>query len=112
METANLAWGSLHPALRCPGFFRAGFRPGQPHQQSFHRQHLWQFDQPGAVIPIRWLQPGNGGMLLPTQDFSNHDGMLGVVNSTGPVQTDTHPFFAAIGANGRGCVPATSLRKA
>ncbi len=51
-----------------------------------------------------WLQPGNGGPLFGSNDYINRDGMLGVVNRFGVVQTSGHPFFDPIGSNGRGCV--------
>jgi hypothetical protein len=51
-----------------------------------------------------WLQPGNGGPLFESNDYINRDGMLGVVNRIGVVQTSGHPFFDPIGSNGRGCV--------
>lgn len=51
-----------------------------------------------------WLQPGTTNTLFSSNDYLNHDGMVGVVNSAGTIQTGGHPFFDAIGANGRGCV--------
>jgi hypothetical protein len=51
-----------------------------------------------------WLQPGTNNMLFGSTDYLNHDGMLGVVNTSGIVQTGGHAFFDALGANGRGCV--------
>jgi cytochrome c peroxidase len=51
-----------------------------------------------------WLQPGTVGMLFPSSDYLDNEGMLGVVNSSGIVQTGGHAFFDAMGANGRGCV--------
>ncbi|HWY62328.1 MAG TPA: hypothetical protein VNW15_10555 [Rhizomicrobium sp.] len=51
-----------------------------------------------------WLQPGVKGLLFGSNDFLNHDGMVGVVNTGGTIQTQGHPFFDALGSNGRGCV--------
>jgi cytochrome c peroxidase len=51
-----------------------------------------------------WLQPGVKGLLFESNDFLNHDGMVGVVNTGGTIQTEGHPFFDALGSNGRGCV--------
>jgi hypothetical protein len=36
--------------------------------------------------------------------YSNASGALGVLNTAGTVDTRDHPFFAALGSNGRGCV--------
>jgi hypothetical protein len=51
-----------------------------------------------------WLQPGTNGMLFPSSDYLNHEGMLGVVNTSGIIQTGGHAFFKVMGVNGRGCV--------
>ena len=51
-----------------------------------------------------WLQPGVKGLLFGSNDFLNHEGMVGVVNTGGTIQTEGHPFFDALGSNGRGCV--------
>jgi hypothetical protein len=52
-----------------------------------------------------WLQPGTTNTLFSSNDYLNHDGMLGVVNSAGTLQTHGHAFFDPLGSNGR----ATSL---
>jgi hypothetical protein len=36
--------------------------------------------------------------------YANGAGALGILNTAGAVETRGHPFFAALGANGRGCV--------
>jgi hypothetical protein len=42
---------------------------------------------------------------LPEFDaFDSTDGTLGVLNASGPVNTEGHPFFTALGTNGRACV--------
>ena len=51
-----------------------------------------------------WLQPGSTNTIFTSQDYLDHEGMLGVVNAAGTLQTAGHPFFDALGANGRGCV--------
>jgi hypothetical protein len=53
---------------------------------------------------VVWLEP-NGGEALPEfTSFDDTAGTLGVLNSTGDVKTDGHPFFTALGTNGRACV--------
>ena len=51
-----------------------------------------------------WVQPGATGMLFPTTDFLDPEGMLGMVNTSGVIQTGGHAFFDALGTNDRGCV--------
>ncbi|MEO8255886.1 MAG: hypothetical protein ABI868_00935 [Acidobacteriota bacterium] len=51
-----------------------------------------------------WWAPGQG---TPLADFSTYDsdrGQLGVLNASGQLDTKGHPFFEAIGTNGRACV--------
>src|SRR4051812_7060389 len=51
-----------------------------------------------------WIEPGVK-MLLPEFDtFGNFDGSIGVLNASGPMQTEGHPFFTPLGSNGRACV--------
>ncbi len=51
-----------------------------------------------------WIEPGAGGILPEFDAFDSSNGTLGVLNATGPVNTDRHPFFTALGTNGRACV--------
>ena len=51
-----------------------------------------------------WMQPGTVNTLFPSTEYLNHEGMVGVVNTAGMMQTAKHPFFDALGSNGRGCV--------
>lgn len=51
-----------------------------------------------------WLQPGAVSTLYKSSDYLDQAGMLGLINEAGTMQTAGHPFFDAIGANGRGCV--------
>ncbi len=51
-----------------------------------------------------WLQPGSTNTIFTSQDYLDHEGMLGVVNTAGTFQTAGHPFFEDLGSNGRGCV--------
>ena len=45
-----------------------------------------------------------GGARLAAEQIIDDRGQLGIVNATGPVNTQGHPFFEPLGANGRACV--------
>ena len=51
-----------------------------------------------------WWDAGHGGVLPWDEDYDNPEGMATIVNSTGAIRTDGHPFFEALGVNGRACV--------
>ena len=57
-----------------------------------------------AAEPARWWSPGEGGRLPAYATYPNEYGELGVLNSSGPIETKGHPFFEPIGTNGRACV--------
>lgn len=51
-----------------------------------------------------WLRPGSG-VSLPAEALANDpSGQLGLLNTSGAVDTKGHPFFEPIGTNGRACV--------
>jgi predicted MFS family arabinose efflux permease len=52
----------------------------------------------------RWFEPGKGDALPAELQFADDRGRLGIVNASGPVNTQGHPFFEPLGANGRACV--------
>jgi len=54
--------------------------------------------------PPRWIEPGKGGILPAELQFADDRGQLGIMNASGPVNTQGHPFFEPLGANGRACV--------
>jgi hypothetical protein len=54
--------------------------------------------------PDLWWAPGDGRTLPAEIAYANEYGELGVLNTAGSVQTRGHPFFEAIGTNGRACV--------
>ena len=54
--------------------------------------------------PPRWIEPGKGGTLPAEFEFSDDRGRLGIVDASGSVSTQGHPFFKPLGANGRACV--------
>jgi hypothetical protein len=51
-----------------------------------------------------WVEPGSGAVLPEFDAFDSVDGTLGVLNASGEVNTEGHPFFKALGTNGRACV--------
>jgi len=51
-----------------------------------------------------WWNPGQGGLLPWDQAYENPDGQVGIVNRTGAVHTEDHPFFESLGTNRRACV--------
>src|SRR5882724_7241451 len=53
---------------------------------------------------VAWIEPGSGVVLPEFDAFDSVNGTLGVLNASGPVNTDNHPFFTPLGTNGRACV--------
>jgi hypothetical protein len=51
-----------------------------------------------------WWAPGQGTPLAEFATYVNDHGQVGVLNTLGRVETKGHPFFEAIGSNGRACV--------
>ncbi len=65
-------------------------------------------DQNGSSAPYaatdQWLQPGSGNTLPAVANYEDESGKLGVLNTSGLVETKSHPFFTPLGTNGRACV--------
>src|SRR4051812_8287880 len=60
-----------------------------------------------AAAPVpstSWWSPGQGTPLPEFATYQNDQGELGVLNTSGSVDTKGHPFFEPIGTNGRACV--------
>jgi len=53
---------------------------------------------------VTWVEPGSGAILPEFDAFDSANGTLGVLNASGPVNTEGHPFFIPLGTNGRACV--------
>jgi hypothetical protein len=51
-----------------------------------------------------WWTPGSGLALSALAEFDNALGKLGLINASGALDTRGHPFFEALGRNGRACV--------
>ena len=48
-----------------------------------------------------WWNAGSGERLPALSAYPNASGALGVLNTSGAVDTKGHPFFEALGSNGR-----------
>jgi len=57
-----------------------------------------------ASFKVTWVEPGSNAILPEFDAFDSVEGTLGVLNASGPVNTEGHPFFTALGTNGRACV--------
>jgi hypothetical protein len=55
-------------------------------------------------LRIDWIEPGAGQILPEFDTYDTFEGTLGVLNASGQVNTDQHPFFTPLGTNGRACV--------
>jgi hypothetical protein len=56
------------------------------------------------TLNVVWVEPGSGEVLQDFSAFDDPSGTLGVLNASGSVKTDGHPFFTSLGTNGRACV--------
>jgi hypothetical protein len=52
----------------------------------------------------RWWEPNEGRVFPAKLDYANPNGTLRLLLDNGPMQTKGHPFFDALGPNGRACV--------
>lgn len=51
-----------------------------------------------------WWRPDSGRLLPARVAYATEHGAIAVLNAAGAVQTRNHPFFTAIGSNGRACI--------
>jgi hypothetical protein len=51
-----------------------------------------------------WWNPGAGGVMPASISYKDDHGRLGLINASGSINTQDHPFFTPLGANGRACV--------
>ena len=51
-----------------------------------------------------WWAPDEGRLFPAYSEYGNATGRLGIINSAGDLDTREHPFFTALGSNGRACV--------
>jgi hypothetical protein len=56
------------------------------------------------VVGLKWWTAGQAGTFSANSLYPNAAGVYSVLNADGPIETKDHPFFAALGTNGRGCV--------
>ena len=59
---------------------------------------------PNDSTASRWWSPGDGAPLAAYVTYPNTHGQLGILNTSGAIETKGHPFFEPIGGNGRACV--------
>src|SRR5258708_4519340 len=52
-----------------------------------------------------WWAPGENLILVARWNYDDPDGTVGILNANGAFSAKGHPFFDAIGSNGRACVP-------
>ena len=57
-----------------------------------------------AAAAGEWWAPGDGRPLPAEAAYANPSGTLGVLSTSGALDTRGHPFFEPLGRNGRGCV--------
>ena len=57
-----------------------------------------------ADKPSRWWAPGEGRIFPAKLDYRDESGVTETLLTNGPLDTKGHPFFTAIGPNGRACV--------
>ncbi|HLK50577.1 MAG TPA: hypothetical protein VKT49_20695 [Bryobacteraceae bacterium] len=51
-----------------------------------------------------WWDPNRATPLPASKTFGNSSGQLRLLNTSGAVETNGHPFFTPLGSNGRACV--------
>lgn len=51
-----------------------------------------------------WLEQSSKEELPEFEAFDNINGKLGILNASGTVKTEGHPFFTPLGTNGRACI--------
>ena len=51
-----------------------------------------------------WWDAGSGRAFAGFSEYADGDGKLGVLVDGGPIATAGHPFFTALGTNGRACI--------
>ncbi len=54
--------------------------------------------------PERWWKPGEGRVFPAQLDYDNAQGVSRLLLIGGALETKDHPFFSALGPNGRACV--------
>jgi hypothetical protein len=67
----------------------------------------------GAAVASQWWFPGSDRPLTASVEYTNPYGWVGLINTAGSIDTAGHPFFEALGTNGRACVschqPASAM---
>ena len=53
---------------------------------------------------VTWIEPRSNAVLPEFDEFDSNEGKIGILNASGAVNTEAHPFFTPLGTNGRACV--------
>jgi len=61
-------------------------------------------DKPLLITGQRWWPPGRGGEFPEMISYKDETGIISTYSAAGPTNTKGHPFFEAIGSNGRACI--------
>ena len=51
-----------------------------------------------------WWKAGEGGTFPASASFDDSTGKIGILNASGAIDAKGHPFFEALGSNGRACI--------
>jgi len=65
---------------------------------------LFGMQSTAANKPSAWWAPGEGRIFPAKLDYRDGSGVTETLLTNGPLDTKGHPFFTAIGPNGRACV--------
>ncbi|HSC16051.1 MAG TPA: hypothetical protein VLI71_13085, partial [Gammaproteobacteria bacterium] len=57
-----------------------------------------------SALAGEWWAAGDGRPLPAEASYANGAGALGILNTSGTIDTRGHPFFEPLGTNGRACV--------
>jgi len=57
-----------------------------------------------SALAGEWWAAGDGRPLPAEASYANGAGALGILNTSGTIDTSGHPFFEPLGTNGRACV--------
>lgn len=51
-----------------------------------------------------WWEPGRGAVFPLEEEYDNPSGQVRILNANGMIRPEGHPFFEALGTNGRACI--------
>src|SRR6185437_493864 len=107
-ENARLIAGALHPQMQVTLLLRLALFSGAAALLA-----VWPLldvsaggraERPAPEAPPTWWQPDSNRVFAARADYTDSTGTVSVLHVGGDVQTRGHPFFSALGPNGRACV--------